>query len=119
MWWLPGAGDNEALQPLLGAGAALAGGDDDLGVNAGGAGGLGLGQDAGAGGAELLRLAAAQRMSTEARRAVFCVVLGSQDCADALERLLRLPLKVRSQDVCIQKLVCRHAGAATFILLHE
>ena len=68
LWWQPTAGSMRASQP-----SALA--------------------DA-AGGAELLELAAAQRMSTESRRAVFCVVMGSQDALDASERLLRLPLKV-------------------------
>ena len=48
----------------------------------------------GPGGAELLKLAAAQRMSTDARRAAFCVVMGSEDYIDASDRLLRLPLKV-------------------------
>lgn len=48
----------------------------------------------GPGGAELLKLAAAQRMSTDARRAAFCVIMGSEDYVDASERLLRLPLKV-------------------------
>lgn len=46
------------------------------------------------GGGGLLALAAAQRMNTETRRAVFCIVMGSQDAVDASERLLRLPLKV-------------------------
>jgi nucleolar MIF4G domain-containing protein 1 len=32
-------------------------------------------------------------MNTDARRAVFCVVMGSEDCADAAERLLRLGLR--------------------------
>ena len=96
MWWLPGAGDAGALPALAGAGAALAGrGGPGAGANGEG-GGAGSG---GAGGGELLRLAAAQRMSTEARRAVFCVVLDSTDCADALERLLRLPLKARPSPV--------------------
>ena len=93
MWWLPTAGDTDALPPLVGAGASLAGGDD---LEVGGSGGRGLRPGLGDEGGQLLRLAAAQRMSTEARRAVFCVVLGSQDCADALERLLRLPLKARA-----------------------
>jgi nucleolar MIF4G domain-containing protein 1 len=95
MWWLPSADGAGALPALAGAGAALAG-RAGAGANAegGGAGGIG------AGGGELLRLAAAQRMSTEARRAVFCVVLDSQDCADALERLLRLPLKARPRPCC-------------------
>jgi len=95
MWWLPSADGAGALPARAGAGAALAG-RAGAGANAegGGAGGIG------AGGGELLRLAAAQRMSTEARRAVFCVVLDSQDCADALERLLRLPLKARPRPCC-------------------
>jgi len=95
MWWLPSADGAGARPARAGAGAARAG-RAGAGANAegGGAGGIG------AGGGELLRLAAAQRMSTEARRAVFCVVLDSQDCADALERLLRLPLKARPRPCC-------------------
>ena len=52
----------------------------------------------GDGGGELLRLAVGQRMNTDARRAAFCAVMGSEDCADAFERLLRLGLKVRQCD---------------------
>lgn len=44
--------------------------------------------------AELLQLAAQQRMNTDVRRTVFCVVMGSEDYMDASEKLLRLPLKV-------------------------
>ena len=39
--------------------------------------------------------AAGQRMNTDARRAVFCAVMGAEDCMDAFERLLKLQLKVR------------------------
>ncbi|BDA46714.1 Suppressor of glycerol defect protein 1 [Coccomyxa sp. Obi] len=74
LWWLPLAAEAGAVGPLPGTSGALA-------------------EAAGDGGAELLRAAAAQRMNTETRRAVFCVVMGAQDCADASERLLRLPLK--------------------------
>ncbi len=56
-----------------------------------GGGPSGAGKDAGD---ELLRLAAASRMNTDARRAVFCAVMGAHDYADASERLLALPLKV-------------------------
>lgn len=42
---------------------------------------------------DLLRLAASQRMTSEPRKAAFCVVMGAADCADAAERLLRLPLR--------------------------
>ena len=41
----------------------------------------------------LLPLAAKMRMNTDARRAVFLVVMGSEDCIDAHEKLLRLNLK--------------------------
>ncbi len=44
--------------------------------------------------AELLQLAAQQRMNTDVRRAVFCIIMGSEDYMDASEKLLRLPLKV-------------------------
>lgn len=43
----------------------------------------------------LLQLAAAARMNTDTRRAVFCAVMGSEDATDAFERLLRLSLKAR------------------------
>ena len=43
-------------------------------------------------GGELLQLAKKMRMNTETRRAIFCVIMGADDFADALERLLRLPL---------------------------
>ncbi len=32
--------------------------------------------------------------AADVRRAVFCIVMGSEDCMDAFEKLLRLPLKV-------------------------
>jgi nucleolar MIF4G domain-containing protein 1 len=41
-----------------------------------------------------LQLAAAQRMSTDVRRAVFVAVMGSDDCMEAFEKLMRLPIKV-------------------------
>ncbi len=80
LWWMPSIADTDSLQPMKGgmAMAALEGGEG------------------GPGGAELLKLAAAQRMSTDARRAAFCVVMGSADYIDASDRLLRLPLKVGS-----------------------
>ena len=34
-------------------------------------------------------------MNTDARRAVFCAVMGAEDCMDAFERLLKLQLKAR------------------------
>ncbi|KAK9823765.1 hypothetical protein WJX72_005349 [[Myrmecia] bisecta] len=94
LWWLPSVHDAEGLQPM-------AGGQITSLVNLDGA----------ANGGELLKLAAAQRMSTDARRAVFCVVMGSEDYVDASEKLLRLPLKGESEreavrvtvDCCLQE----------------
>ncbi|OVA16448.1 MIF4G-like [Macleaya cordata] len=41
---------------------------------------------------KLLQLAASQRMNTDARRAIFCVVMSGEDYIDAFEKLLRLDL---------------------------
>ena len=37
----------------------------------------------------LLALASSQRMNTDARRSIFCIVMGSTDCDDAFEKLVR------------------------------
>lgn len=41
---------------------------------------------------KLLQLAAAQRMNTDARRAIFCIIMSAEDYIDAFEKLLRLEL---------------------------
>ena len=79
LWWLPAAGE-AIVAPASGTGALAAAGG---GANAGGPD------------AQLLRLAAAARMNTDVRRAVFCCVMGAEDATDAFERLLRLGLKAR------------------------
>ncbi|KAL7465973.1 hypothetical protein ACHAXS_006297 [Conticribra weissflogii] len=38
---------------------------------------------------KLLACAASQRMNTDARRAIFCIIMGSTDCDDAFEKLVR------------------------------
>ncbi|KAJ9511491.1 hypothetical protein QJQ45_029845, partial [Haematococcus lacustris] len=53
-------------------------------------GGSGLGAEEAE---RLLALAAAQRMNTDVRRAVFLAVMGSEDCGEAFEKLVRLPIK--------------------------
>lgn len=40
----------------------------------------------------MLKLASAQRMNTDARRAIFCVIMSGEDYIDAFEKLLRLDL---------------------------
>lgn len=83
MWWLPAAGE-ALIGTLRNAPAAAGGANGSLANIAGGD------EEA----ARLLSLAAAQRMSTDVRRAVFMAVMGSEDAGEAFERLTRLPLKV-------------------------
>ena len=73
-WWLPPAGGFE-------------GGDGDT------RGATTTTTPLDAASADLLRLATAHRMTTEPRKAAFCVVMSATDAADAAERLLRLPLR--------------------------
>ena len=40
----------------------------------------------------LLALASSQRMNTDARRSIFCIIMGSTDCDDAFEKLVRAGL---------------------------
>ena len=40
----------------------------------------------------MLQLAAAQKMNTDARRAIFCIIMSGEDYLDAFEKLLRLEL---------------------------
>ncbi|XP_028790496.1 nucleolar MIF4G domain-containing protein 1-like [Neltuma alba] len=40
----------------------------------------------------MLQLAAAQRMNTDGRRAIFCIIMSGEDYIDAFEKLLRLDL---------------------------
>ncbi|KAL6525554.1 hypothetical protein OROHE_015861 [Orobanche hederae] len=40
----------------------------------------------------MLQLAASQRMNTDIRRAIFCVIMSAEDYVDAFEKLLRLDL---------------------------
>ncbi|XP_024032162.1 nucleolar MIF4G domain-containing protein 1-like, partial [Morus notabilis] len=41
---------------------------------------------------KMLQLAAAQRMNTDARKAIFCIIMSGDDYIDAFEKLLRLDL---------------------------
>lgn len=42
---------------------------------------------------KMLKLAAAQRMNTEVRRAIFCIIMSGEDYIDTFEKLLRLDLR--------------------------
>ncbi|CAK9865911.1 unnamed protein product [Sphagnum jensenii] len=75
-WWLPGA-------PGSGSG------DVAENVRAEVAGVMDVGT---AEAEKMLQLAASQRMNTDGRRAVFCIVMSSEDYIDAFEKILRLKL---------------------------
>ncbi|CAI5492204.1 unnamed protein product, partial [Closterium sp. Naga37s-1] len=53
----------------------------------------------------LMQLAAAQRMNTDARRAVFCVIMSAEDYIDAFEKLLRLGLPGKQDREILRVLV--------------
>jgi len=56
---------------------------------------------------KLLKLAAAQRMNTDIRRAIFCIIMSAEDYVDAFEKLLRLGLS--GKQACINvRLVVVH-----------
>ena len=94
-WWMPTAADAAATlhnrknfkDASFGCSAILKEGGTTAAAAAG------IGSDAGLAAPELLKLAAAMRMNTDSRRAVFCAVMGSEDAVDAFEKLLRLGLK--------------------------
>lgn len=41
---------------------------------------------------KMLQLASTQRMNTDARRAIFCIIMSGEDYVDTFEKLLRLDL---------------------------
>lgn len=62
---------------------------------------------------QLLKLAAKYRMNTDSRRAIFCIIMGSADCDDAFEKLVRAGLlKNRSERDCVRVLMecCGNEG---------
>ncbi|KAF9592364.1 hypothetical protein IFM89_014534 [Coptis chinensis] len=48
---------------------------------------------------KFLQLATAQRMNTDARKAIFCVLMGGEDYLDAFEKLLKLDLSGKQEKV--------------------
>lgn len=48
---------------------------------------------------KMLQLAASQRMNTDARKAIFCIIMSGEDYIDAFEKLLRLDLP--GKQVCV------------------
>ncbi len=54
---------------------------------------------------KMLQLAASQRMNTDGRRAVFCIVMSSEDYIDAFEKILRLKLPGKQVSSLIPEVV--------------
>lgn len=54
---------------------------------------------------KMLHLAAAQRMNTEARRAIFCIIMSGEDYLDAFEKILRLNLPGKQDREILRVLV--------------
>ncbi|CAL5350673.1 unnamed protein product [Camellia sinensis] len=54
---------------------------------------------------KLLQLAAVQRMNTDVRRAIFCVIMSGEDYVDAFEKLLRLDLQGKQDREIMRVLV--------------
>lgn len=48
---------------------------------------------------DLLKLAEKQKMNTELRRAVFCILMSSEDYLDAVSKLVVLGLKSKTKDI--------------------
>lgn len=53
---------------------------------------------------KMLQLASSQRMNTDARKAIFCIIMSGEDYIDAFEKLLRLDL-VGKQDREIMRVI--------------
>ncbi|MQM18186.1 hypothetical protein Taro_051171 [Colocasia esculenta] len=54
---------------------------------------------------KLLQLAATQRMNTDVRRAIFCIIMSGEDYVDAFEKILRLDLSGKQDREIMRVLV--------------
>ncbi|KAI3706156.1 hypothetical protein L1987_76414 [Smallanthus sonchifolius] len=54
---------------------------------------------------KMLQLAAGQKMNTDARRAIFCIIMSGEDYIDAFEKLLRLDLQGKQDREIMRVLV--------------
>ncbi|PON45563.1 Armadillo-type fold containing protein [Parasponia andersonii] len=78
---------------------------------------------------KMLELAAAQRMNTQARKAIFCIIMSGEDYIDAFEKLLRLDLPGKQDreimrvlvECCLQEKVFNkyYAVLATKLCEHD
>jgi len=88
-WWISGAfwaGDQHHEEKLWGGEGPAADGltdGDPIGRDSADSAKETDGRD------NILALASSQRMNTDARRSIFCIIMGSSDCDDAFEKLVR------------------------------
>ncbi|KAI9000175.1 armadillo-type protein, partial [Gaertneriomyces semiglobifer] len=90
-WWLVGA----AWAGHDGAGSNLPAGVDSKALT----------DETGQASSDLLKLARAQKMNTDVRRSIFIVLMSSEDCIDAFERLLKLNLKDKQEREIVRVLI--------------
>ncbi|KAJ7537538.1 hypothetical protein O6H91_11G010400 [Diphasiastrum complanatum] len=92
-WWLPGSSKDTDVDHVTDIVDAM---------------------DTGAAEAEkMLKLAVSQRMNTDARRAIFCIIMTGEDYIDAFEKLLRMKLPGKQDreiirvilECCLQEIV--------------
>ena len=63
---------------------------------------------------KMLELAAAQRMNTDARKEIFCIIMSGEDYIDVFEKLLRLDLP--GKQVWLFLYIFNFVSAGTFYL---
>ncbi|KAJ3149266.1 suppressor of glycerol defect [Geranomyces michiganensis] len=95
-WWLVGS---------AWAGHNGAGGIDQTALVSEGIGQSALNAESQSASADLLKLARQQKMNTDVRRSIFVVLMSSEDCVDAFERLLRLNLKDKQEREIVRVLL--------------
>lgn len=68
----------------------------------------------------LTSLAQAQRMNTDVRRKIFCVVMGGNDALDAFEKLLKLNLRDKQEPEIPRVIIdcCCQVGASCVSCRH-
>uniref|UniRef100_A0A7N0UV83 MI domain-containing protein n=1 Tax=Kalanchoe fedtschenkoi TaxID=63787 RepID=A0A7N0UV83_KALFE len=54
---------------------------------------------------KLIQLASAQGMNTDARKAIFCIIMSGEDCDDAFEKLMRLDIAGKQDREIVRVLV--------------
>jgi len=55
---------------------------------------------------KLIQLAAAQRMNTDLRRAIFCIIMSGEDYIDTFEKILKLDLSGKQVTVLLILFIC-------------